>query len=195
MTLESQARKEIDTQLAAVGWEVQDHRSMNLSMSAVAVREFPLVTGFADYMLYVDGKAIGVVEAKPAGHTLTGVEIQSEKYTSGLPDLLPAWSRPLPFAYESTGRESQFTNTLEPDFRSRLVFSFHRPEELRRLVGLDEQLRSRLRHMPPLERGRLWDVQYRAIQNLEVSLAANRPRALIQMATGSGKTYTAFRTF
>lgn len=191
MPPEDQARQEIDAQLAAAGWEVQDHRSMNLSAPAVAVREFPLVTGFADYMLYLDGKAVGVVEAKAVGHTLTGVEIQSEKYTTGLPDRIPAWSQPLPFAYESTGAETQFTNTLEPEFRSRLVFTFHRPEELRRLATLDEQLRLRLRHMPPMEPGRLWPVQHQAVRSLEASLARNRPRALIQMATGSGKTFTA----
>jgi len=191
MLPETEARIDIDAQLDAAGWQVQDHKSINLSVQAVAVREFPLVTGSADYLLYVDGKAIGVIEAKPVGHTLTGVEIQSDKYTTGLPEMIPAWHRPLPFAYESTGRKTQFINSLEPDFRSREVFTFHRPEELKRLAELDEQLRSRLRHLPDLERGRLWDVQYQAIRNLETSLAENRPRALIQMATGSGKTYTA----
>ena len=107
---------------------------MNLSAGAVAVREFPLSKGFADYLLYVNGKIIGVVEAKPEGHTLTGVEVQSAKYTEGLPKGLPAWRVPLPFAYESTGEVTQFTNSLEPDARSRDVFTFHRPEELLRVV-------------------------------------------------------------
>ncbi len=157
----------------------------------VAIREFSLVTGHADYMLYVDAKAIGVVEAKPKGHTLTGVETQSGKYLDGLPTSLPRHRLPLPFAYESTGEVTQFTNVLEPDARSRLVFTFHRPEELLRLVQLDSQVRARLRQMPPLDVGRLWPVQVESITNLETSLAANRPRALIQMATGSGKTFTA----
>src|SRR6185436_15538571 len=95
---------------------------MNISAGlGVAVREFPLATGFADYLLYADGKAIGVVEAKPEGHTLTGVEIQSSKYTDGLPKGLPHYHLPLPFAYESTGTVTQFTNSLEPDARSRQV--------------------------------------------------------------------------
>jgi type I restriction enzyme R subunit len=157
----------------------------------VAIREFPLRSGHADYVLYADGKAIGVVEAKPEGHTLTGVETQSAKYVEGLPDTLPAHRLPLPFAYESTGTVTQFTNLLEDDARSRDVFAFHRPEELLRLVGLEDQVRNRLRHLPPLDEGRLWRVQGEAIRNLEQSLAANRPRALIQMATGSGKTFTA----
>ena len=166
----------------------------------VAVREFPLrwmegaetKSGSADYLLYADGRAIGVIEAKPAGHTLEGVLTQSEKYTEGLHELVPAWRRPLPFAYESTGKVTQFTNGLDHDPRSRETFMFHRPEELLRLQALGpEQLRARLRRMPNLPEGRLWDVQHEAILNLERSLAHARPRALIQMATGSGKTFTA----
>jgi type I restriction enzyme R subunit len=189
---EELARQEIDRQLAACGWLVQDHKAMNLSAGpGIAVREFPLKTGFADYLLYAGGKAVGIVEAKPVGHTLTGVEIQSSKYTLGLPDGIPIARKPLPFAYESTGAVTQFTNSLEPDFRSREVFSFHRPEELLRLAGLDSQLRANLRSLPELDEKGMWRVQVEAVRNLEQSLADNRPRALIQMATGSGKTYTA----
>ncbi len=192
MTPEEKARQEIDRQLTHCGWLVQDHRDMNISAGpGVAVREFPLATGEADYLLYVDARAIGVVEAKPVGHTLTGVETQSAKYTEGLPSGLPHYCLPLPIAYESTGQVTQFTNRLDPTPRSREVFTFHRPEELLRLVTLVRQLRGRLRDLPPLEAGELWPVQARAIQNLETSLAANRPRALIQMTMGSGKTFTA----
>ena len=80
---------------------------------------------------------------------------------------------------------------MEPDARSRPVFTFHRPEELIRLVRLDEQVRPGFAKMPPLDVGHLWRVQIESIQNLEESLADNRPRSLIQMATGSGKTFTA----
>ena len=201
LTPEQRARDKIDRQLAAAGWVVQDHRDMDIHAdSGVAVREYPLKwkeggeakSGFADYLLYVDGRAIGVVEAKPAGHTLQGVILQSKKYTEGLHQWVPAWGRPLPFAYESTGEVTQFTNGLDPDPRSREIFTFHRPEELLRLQGLEpEQLRGMLRHLPKLDQGRLWRVQFKAIRNLEQSLAHGRPRSLIQMATGSGKTYTA----
>ena len=84
----------------------------------------------ADYIFYLDGKAAGIIEAKKIGTTLSGVEIQSAKYTKGLPDGLPTWYNPLPYAYESTDEETQFTNRLDPDPRSRNVFSFHRPETL-----------------------------------------------------------------
>jgi type I restriction enzyme R subunit len=192
MTPEQKARQRIDQQLERCGWLVQDYADLNISAGpGVAVREFPLKTGSADYMLYADCRAVGVIEAKPEGHTLTGVETQSGKYAEGLPDKLPAFRVPLPFAYEATGTVTQFTNGLEADARSRDVFHFHRPEELLRLVGLEVQVRTRLKHLPPLEEGRLWRVQAEAVRNLEASLAANRPRALLQMATGSGKTFTA----
>ena len=133
MTPEQHARINIDSLLEQAGWAVQDVGSVNLYAGAgVAVREFSLKPGHgtADYLLYVNRKAVGVVEAKPEGSTLTGVEVQSEKYSAGLPDNLPAYLRPLPFLYESTGAETQFTNGLDPDPRSRLVFSFHTPETL-----------------------------------------------------------------
>ncbi len=135
MTPEQKARVEIDRQLEAAGWTVQDHKAMNLGAApGVAVREFPLDTGPVDYLLYAGGKVIGVVEAKPEGHALKGVEIQSGKYRLGVPAGLPAWRRPPPFAFESTGAITQVTNGLEPDARSREVFTFHRPEELVRLA-------------------------------------------------------------
>jgi type I restriction enzyme R subunit len=192
MTPEQKARQKIDQQLDQCGWVVQDYRQMDISAGrGVAVREFPLSTGEADYLLYADAKAIGVIEAKPEDHTLTGVELQSAKYTTGLPKGLPHYHLPLPFAYESTGVETRFTNGLDPDARSREVFTFHRPEELIRMAMLGSQPRANLRQMPELVTNGLWNVQVEAIRNLEVSLADNRPRAVIQMATGSGKTFTA----
>lgn len=192
MTPEQKSRQQIDRQLEQAGWIVQDYRQMNITAGlGVAVREFPLTTGFADYMLYAEARAIGSVEAKPEGFGLMGVAEQSTKYSIGLPNMLPNWEVPLPFAYESTGVECRFTNRKEPDARSRAVFTFHRPEELIRLVKLDKQVRGLLREMPPLNTGNLWNVQIDSINNLENSLALNKPRALIQMATGSGKTFTA----
>ncbi len=214
MTPEEQARVRIDSLLRQAGWAVQDAAAINLYASAgVAVREFSLKPGHgdADYLLFVNQKAAGVVEAKPEGFTLTGVEVQSEKYSAGLPDNLPAHQRPLPFLYESTSSETQFTNRLDPEPRSRGVFSFHTPQTLAEWIGatymLDAEagriaehkgdhlamnnLRQRLKAMPPLNASGLWPVQERAIRNLEESLSAGRPRALVQMATGSGKTFMA----
>ncbi len=195
MTPEDLARKNIDRQLAQCGWLVQNRDAMNISAAlGVAVREFVMRTGEVDYLLYAGGKAVGVVEAKPGGHTLTGVEGQSSKYSGALPSGVPNWGAPLPFAYESTGTVTQVTKLLEPDARSREVFTFHRPDELLRLVKLDAQVRGRLKALAPIDAANLWNVQRQAIENLEQSLARNRPRSLIQMATGSGKTFTAVNT-
>jgi type I restriction enzyme R subunit len=213
-TPEQQARQLIDEQLQQTGWQVQDYAGMNLFANpGVAVREFPLRTGNADYLLLVNGKAVGAVEAKKMGTTLSGVHHQSMKYGDGLPDLPKAWRKPLPFLYESTGVETQFTNGMDPQPRNRRVFTFHRPEILTewisspvatgalrevpegyQVASTPSTLRSRLRALPPLMPTGLWPVQVEAIRNLEASLAADQPRALIQMATGSGKTFMAVNT-
>lgn len=195
MTPEQEARKTIDSLLRYAGWEVQDRAQMSLfgRSRGVALREAPLKTGFADYLLFVDGKALGVVEAKRVGTTLSGVEDQSGRYAAGVKPPMQAWiaERPLPFRYESTGVETYFTNILDPEPRSRRVMAFHRPETLASWAGELLTLRGRLRQMPPLLTNGLWEPQIEAIECLEKSLAQDRPRALIQMATGSGKTFTA----
>jgi len=216
---EGEARRRIDTLLVAAGWQICDASAADIHAArAVAIREFPLERGhgFADYLLYIDGRAAGVIEAKKQGATLTGVEIQSARYAQGLPATLPAWRRPLPFLYESTGLETHFTDGLDPEPRARNVFAFHRPETRAKWPAALPQPRvlgtgsgaavahadfapatflARVRRLPPLvtEWGdcKLWPAQITAIRNLEASLAQNRPRALIQMATGSGKTFTA----
>ena len=204
---EQLARLEIDRLLAAAGWRVVDLAEANLHAArGVAIREFPLAAGhgFADDLLYVDGKAAGVIEAKKQGTTLSGVEFQSGRYAQGLPAGLPAWRRPLPFLYESTGIETHFTQGLDPEPRARPVFAFHRPELLADWLhyavgtspaqGVAEPAStflSRMKSMPPLIEAGLWPAQVKAVNNLEASIRANKPRALIQMATGSGKTFTA----
>lgn len=133
MTKESDARENIDRLLGQAGWSACDAACANIHAArGVAIREFPLKSGhgFADYLLYVDGKAAGVIEAKKEGVALTGVETQSDKYTKGLPDGLPRWQHTLPFSYQSTGVETRFTNGLDPAPRSRVVFAFHNPETL-----------------------------------------------------------------
>ena len=210
MSLEQRARENIDRLLTAAGWLVCDADKVNIHAArGVAIREFPLKSGhgFADYLLYVDGKAAGVIEAKKAGVTLTGVETQSDKYTQGLPEGLPRWGNPLLFSYQSTGSETRFTNGLDPAPRSRSVFAFHTPgllsewlsnlptntaqQSLPQYFQTGSTFLARLQQMPLFRKEGLWPAQIRAIQNLEQSLKENRPRALIQMATGSGKTFTA----
>src|SRR6266478_3396493 len=193
---EELAREKIDKLLTDCGWTIQNRSTINFSAArGVAIRE-ALLKGRdeVDYLLFVDGKAIGTVEAKPEGHTLTGVEEQSGKYGKGLLDIYPKWRDPLPFAYESTGVETQFTNQLEPSPKSRNVFAFHKPATLLEWLEPEHQLNTRLTNLltsDQMPKSNLWSAQIEAIRNLERSLAANKRRALIQMATGSGKTYTA----
>jgi type I restriction enzyme R subunit len=200
LTAEAQARVEIDAMLERAGWIAQDADRVNLTAGrGVAVREFILAAphGRADYLLFVEGRALGVLEAKPAGTILSNVEPQRDDYAAGMPHDLELPIEPLPFTYMSTGRETRFKNGLDPNARTRDVFAVHRPETL--AAWLDEYyreplaptLRHRLQHLPELNTAGLWPAQIEAIDNLELSLAESRPRALIQMATGSGKTYTA----
>ncbi len=160
----------------------------------IAVREFRVQTGYSDYLLFVDKKAVGVVEAKPEGFPLAGVAEQAGGYAAGLPANIPMAGSPLPFVYESTGIETYFRDERDPSPRSRRVFAFHRPETLGEWIDQGETLRARLCRMPEqysLITDKLWPAQVEAIRNLEHSFAEDKPRALIQMATGSGKTFTA----
>jgi type I restriction enzyme R subunit len=173
---EAKARVSIDRQLEAAGWIVQSTNSANVAAGrGVALREFVLERGHGrvDYLLFVDGQPVGVVEAKPEGTTLVEVERQSGKYVDGLPGWMTPSVYPLPFIYESTGSETRFTNGYDPDARSRRVFAFHRPETLAEWAQqitanpAAPTFRARLRTMPVLDNPRLWAVQATAIRNLE----------------------------
>ncbi|MDO3704712.1 type I restriction-modification enzyme R subunit C-terminal domain-containing protein [Micromonospora sp. C28SCA-DRY-2] len=199
---EVQTRVEIDRQLTAAGWLIQDESQINLyAGTGVAVREVTLATGRADYLLYVEQRLVGVIEAKREGTAPRGVEAQLDRYLTGLTaeQKLAAWRRdaPLPFGYVATGTETAFVNRLDPFPRTREIFAFHRPETLARWMREADDdpaaptLRHRLRRMPALDRLGLRPAQIDAIEGLERSLAEDRPRSLIQMATGAGKTYTA----
>src|SRR6185437_7460486 len=144
-----------------------------------------------DYLLLVGGKAAGVIEAKKAGITLSGVAEQAARYRLAVPEHLARWNDFLYFDYESTGDETYFCDSRDPQPRSRRVFAFHQPRMLHEWLKEHDTLRARLRQMPPLDRHGLRECQVDAIEGLEKSLARDKPRALIQMATGAGKTFTA----
>lgn len=157
----------------------------------VAVREFQLTTGPCDYLLFIAGKAAGVVEAKKSGVTLSGVADQSDKYMGGLPEHLAKWDDLLVFDYESSSEEAYFKNMRDPKPRSRRVFAFHNPATLHEWLKAPRTLRAALKDMPSLDETGLRDCQIEAIKGFEKSLAEDRPRSLIQLATGAGKTFTA----
>jgi type I restriction enzyme, R subunit len=193
-TPEQQARDNIDRQLAQAGWSVQDRDKINWKAGpGVAVRHYLTQDGKeADYVLFLGpGKPVGIIEAKKEeeGHHLTVVEEQSAGYAASKLKYLN--NAPLPFVYESTGVLTRFTDSRDPKPRSRPVFTFHRPETLAEWLKQDKSLRAGLLDLSTLPTAGLRDCQITAITNLEQSFKQNRPRALIQMATGSGKTFTA----
>ncbi|MCB9473184.1 MAG: DEAD/DEAH box helicase family protein [Candidatus Delongbacteria bacterium] len=223
LTPEQKARRQIDSALSEAGWLVQNRADANLAAGlGVAVREFKMAPGhgFADYLLFVQGKAVGVLEAKPAGFPLVGVEVQADKYATGLPPVLHPPVAPLPFLYLSTGVETRFINLLDPDPKTRAISAnlphIHRPETILEWIESEtldawvkrlyaegsgqftaaddtqpSSFRGRITTMPLLERGLLYPNQIEAVTNLEHSFKRNYPRALVQMATGSGKTIAA----
>ena len=192
-TPEELARDRIDDRLRAAGWQVQDKDALDFNAGlGIAVREFQTGIGPADYVLFADRRAVGVVEAKPDswGAQLTTVEEQSEGYARAKLKWVSN-DKPLPFLYESTGQITRFTNGRDPNPRSREVFAFHRPETFNAWTLAPRSFRSGIVSLPPLNPVGLRECQINAITELEASLKADRPRALVQMATGAGKTFTA----
>jgi type I restriction enzyme R subunit len=188
---EDKTRTAIDQRLALCGWTVQSRDQINLGAGpGVAVREFSTASGPVDYALFVDRRFCGVIEAKPAGTTLSGFSDQAARYIAGAPDF-GGDPRNRRFEYVASDTETIFRDLGDPEPRSRRVFSFHRPETLIRWLAESETLRHRLRKMPPLIIDDLRQCQVEAIGGFEQSLARDDPRALIQMTMGAGKTFTA----
>lgn len=190
---EQKARDNIDALLAQAGWVVQDKKHINFGAAqGVAIREYQTDVGPADYVLFVDKQAVGVIEAKPEnwGEKITTIEDQSQGYANATLKWVNN-DTALRFVFESTGIITRFTDGLDPYPRSREIFNFYRPETLATWLSEPKSLRGRLQNMPPLHTTGLRDCQVTAITNLEQSLKEDKPRALVQMATGSGKTFTA----
>lgn len=193
MTPEQEARIVIDEKLKMSGWQVQNVNQLNLLAGlGVAVREFPTSTGPVNYVLFINGEPVGVIEAKKssAGENITVVEEQSSRYANSTFKWINR-DHSIRFAYEATDKLVKFTDYKDIKYRSRKVFSFHRPEYLESLLQASDTIRNNMKHFPPLDPVGFRDCQINAINNMDVSFADNRPRALVQMATGAGKTFTA----
>ncbi len=189
---EQKARDSIDKKLTDSGWKVLKKNEVDWNTSrGIAVKEYSTEVGPADYVLFVNKRPVGIIEAKKdeEGHHLTVVEEQAGEYATSKLKYLN--NDPLPFIYESTGKLTRYTDQRDPKPRSRQVFSFHRPETFAPYLKKEMSLRERLLSLPELKTEGLRDCQIMAIENLERSFKDNRPKALVQMATGSGKTYTA----
>lgn len=190
---EQRARDQIDQQLLAAGWLIQDQKKLNLAAGlGVAVREYPTDVGPVDYVLFVGAKPVGVIEAKreEEGQKFSAHEVQVEAYAQA--KLKRLNNAPLPFLYLSTGVITRFVDSRDVKPRYREVFTFHRPETLQQWLRQPKSIRRRMQEdFPLLDTAGLRDCQVEAINNLESSFKQNRPKALVQMATGSGKTFTA----
>ena len=193
MTPEQEARVVIDKKLEQSGWVIQNFAQVNIGAAlGVAVREYPTDTGPVDYALFIDGEPVGVIEAKKSsiGENITVVEEQSARYaTSSFKWINREYT--IRFAYEATDKLIKFTDYKDIKYRSRRVFSFHRPEHLKSLLQASDTIRNNMKHFPILDTIGFRECQINAINNMDVSFADNRPRALVQMATGAGKTFTA----
>ena len=193
MKPEDKTRVTIDKKLIESGWTIQDVKSLNLSASlGIAVREFPTSTGPVDYALFLEGIPVGVIEAKKSelGENITSVESQSARYTTSTFKWIKNEYR-IRFAYEATDKLTRFTDYDDIKYRSRTVFSFHRPETLLALLKQPDTIRNNMKRFPEFDPTGFRKCQITAIENLDASFADNRPKALVQMATGAGKTFTA----
>ena len=200
LTPEQRARVQIDAQLTQAGWVLQDRDALNLQAGqGIAVREVNMGDGRADYLLYVDQRIVGVIEAKPAGVTLAEVHAQAMRYAESLTaaqklNAVLVNDR-LPFVYESSSTEVYFTSHYEPESRSRRIFNFHKPSALAAFIR-DAQAspgnstwRSKVHHLPDTEAYDLRPASRRSVLAIEKSLQDKQhSRSLVQMATGAGKT-------
>ncbi len=193
MTPEQKARERIDARIRQAGWIIQDMQTLNLTAAlGVAVREFPTSSGPVDYALFISGAPVGIIEAKKhdAGESITSVEEQSSRYANSTFKWVKVEYR-IRFVYEATDTLTRFTDYSDEKYRSRSVFTFHRPETLAILLKQPDTIRNNMKRFPPLDETGFRKCQVKALNNLDNSFAANHPKALVQMATGAGKTFTA----
>ena len=196
-TPEEKARDKIDVKLRSAGWEIQDKNTFNPAAGrGIAFKEFPTKAGKSvDYCLLVNGRPIGVIEAKPDDHAdnLIVVETQSTGYADSKLKYTPI-ENPLDFVFEATGEVIRFTDRRDPKPRARELFNFPQPEALKAWSEQKASLRTMLKSLPELDKVGLRECQIEAICGLEKSFSNDQPRALVQMATGAGKTFTAINS-
>ena len=193
MSPEEQARKAIDEKLIQAGWVIQNRDQMNPSAAlGVAVREFPTSTGPVDYALFVDGAPVGVIEAKRSerGQSLSSVEEQSSRYANSI-FLYVSGRHEVRFAYEATDKLIHFTDFKDEKYCARTVYNFFRSDTLQKLLRQPDTIRNNMKRFTPFDETGFRKCQIIAIKNLDKSFSENKPRVLVQMATGAGKTFTA----
>ena len=193
MSPEEKARLIIDKKLKEAGYAVQDVKEFNPKAAlGVVVRGWQTDSGSADYMIFIDKRPVGVIEAKAhdKGESLTTVAEQTRRYAESELKYVKR-DVDIRFAYEATDILVHFCDYHDKQYKTRQIFSFHQPKQLKEWMDDTDTLRNRLMRFPVFDDTGFRKCQTRAIVNLEESFANNRERSLIQMATGAGKTYTA----
>ena len=190
MTPEEKARIKIDQWFADAGWEVINRDEYEPTSTAVAIREGLLKDNLeADYFLFINGKAVGVLEAKREETDAFSFIVceQAALYARSVPNIYQTYQKPLPFIFTSNGKELYFCDFREQDHYFKQIMTIPTPHELVKKLGINDYFAG----LPTLRKKGLRDCQYEAITELEKSFRSGQKRALMVLATGAGKTYTA----
>ena len=190
MTPEEKARQKIDQWFTDAGWEVINRDEYEPTSTAVAIREGLLKDNLeADYFLFISGKAVGVLEAKREETDAFSSIVceQAALYAKSVPNIYQTYQRPLPFIFTSNGKELYFCDFREQDHYFKQIMTIPTPHELVKKLGINDYFAG----LPTLRKKGLRDCQYEAITELEKSFRSGQKRALMVLATGAGKTYTA----
>ncbi len=193
MTPENKARKQIDKLFEEAGWQIVSREDYAPNISAVAIEEGLLKHNKrADYFLFLNGKAVGVLEAKREDlkEDLSCACEQAELYAKGVPLKYQAYQRPLPIIYLSNGKQVLFKDFRDPNSKLIELNRIHTPKEIVKLLGIKDEYAA-LPMLTEREKKALRACQYEAITELEKSFKSGHKRALMVLATGAGKTYTA----
>lgn len=186
---EQKARIKIDKQLINAGWDIVS-RDEYVPRSASAIKE-ALMQGNteSDYLLFVDDKAIAVVEAKRAENPLSeDVQHQAEDYACNPQDWYGVWfPNQIPLVYLANGNKIYFKNMLQPESEYIELSEMHSPKKMLQLIGQVSEYGA----LPRLDKRGLRDCQYRAEMEFEQSIKNGKKKSLAVLATGSGKTYLA----
>ena len=190
MTPEEKARQKIDRWFAEAGWKVINREDYEPTCTAVAIREGLLKGNLeADYFLFINGKAVGVLEAKREDIDALSDKVceQAVLYAKSVPHIYQAYQKPLPFIFTSNGKVLFFCDFREQEHSFRQIMTIPTPYELVKQLGINDYFAG----LPTLQKKGLRDCQYEAVTELEKSFRAGQNRALMVLATGAGKTYTA----
>ena len=190
MTPEEKARQKIDQWFTEAGWKVINREDYEPTCTAVAIREGLLKGNLeADYFLFINGKAVGVLEAKREDIDALSDKVceQAVLYAKSVPHIYQAYQKPLPFIFTSNGKELYFCDFRKQEQNFKQIIAIPTPYELVKQLGISDYFAG----LPTLQKKGLRDCQYEAVIELENSFRAGQNRALMLLATGAGKTYTA----